>query len=135
VNTVVARFIGSPSMNLREVPIAGDEADLGGYRIPLPREARAAGNGTIIVGFRPDAVDIVDDGTGGLDITTEVVEELGSDAYLFGSLPGRDSVTDLGDVVARIDPRRVPAKGQSVRLRIRPDEIHLFSPASGERLN
>jgi multiple sugar transport system ATP-binding protein len=135
VNTVVARFIGSPSMNLREIPIVGDDADLAGYRVPLPREARSASTGTIVVGFRPDSVDIVDEASDGLVVTTEVVEELGSDAYLFGSLPGSDSVTDLGDIVARIDPRRVPAKGQSVRLRIRPDEIHLFSPATGERLN
>ena len=88
----------------------------------------------ITLGFRPDAVEIVSAGDG-LPVTVEVVEELGSDAYLFASLPGHDDVRELGDLIARIDPRQVPQKGSIVTIRIRTEEIHLFSPSSGERLN
>jgi len=63
------------------------------------------------------------------------VEELGSDAYLFASLPGHEHVREVGDLVARIDPRAVPARGQTLTIRIRPNEVHLFSPSTGERLN
>jgi len=133
-NKVVARFIGSPAMNLREVPVIDGAADLEGYRIPLPRDIAAVG-GRLVVGFRPDAVDVVDDGAEGLVVTVEVVEELGADAYLFASLHADDAVGEIGDIVARIDPRRVPAKGTRVTLRIRPEELHLFSPTTGERLN
>jgi multiple sugar transport system ATP-binding protein len=85
-------------------------------------------------GFRPDAVETVADGDG-LAVITEGVEELGSDAYLFASLPDREDLRELGDLVVRIDRRSVPAKGQKVTIRIRPDELHVFSIASGERLN
>jgi multiple sugar transport system ATP-binding protein len=136
-NRVVARFIGSPAMNLHEVPTVDGHADLSGYRVPLPREALlalpTADNGRIMLGFRPDAVDMVSDGEG-LPVTVEVVEELGSDAYLFASLPGHDDVRELGDLIARIDPRHIPRKGSTVTIKIRPDEIHLFSPSTGERL-
>jgi multiple sugar transport system ATP-binding protein len=135
-NTTVARFIGSPAMNMHEVDVRDGAANLCGYRIPLPREAVAAADGgRVVLGFRPDAVDIVDAGTDGLDVTTEVVEELGSDAYLFASLPGAHGVRELGDLVARVDPRAVPERGQTIRIRIRSDEIHVFSPSSGERLD
>jgi hypothetical protein len=43
-------------------------------------------------------------------VTVEVVEELGSDAYLFASLAGHDDVRELGDLIARIDPNDVPQK-------------------------
>jgi multiple sugar transport system ATP-binding protein len=76
---------------------------------------------------------MVSDGEG-LPVTVEVVEELGSDAYLFASLPGHDDVRELGDLIARIDPRHIPRKGSTVTIKIRPDEIHLVSPSTGERL-
>jgi multiple sugar transport system ATP-binding protein len=138
LNRTVARFIGSPAMNLYEVPIVEGAADLSGYRIPLARETLAAtnadGGARIVLGFRPEAVDTVGDGEG-LPVLTEGVEELGSDAYLFASLPGRDDLSELGDLVVRIDPREVPAKGQTVTIRIRPGELHIFSASSGDRLN
>jgi multiple sugar transport system ATP-binding protein len=134
-NVLVARFIGSPAMNLREVAVTDGQADLHGYRIPLPR-AVSDSAGSVVVGFRPDAVEIADDDGGGLRLTTEVVEELGADAYLMGSVSNGHAVLDLGNVItARIDPRRIPAKGQQVTVRVRPDELHLFSPATGDRLN
>jgi multiple sugar transport system ATP-binding protein len=68
-------------------------------------------------------------------VTAEVIEELGSDAYLFASLPGHEDVSEVGDLVARIDPRAVPRKGQQVTIVIRPEEIYVFSPSTGERLN
>ena len=139
LNQTVARFIGSPAMNLHEVPVAEGAADLSGYRVPLGRDTVAAMTsadaGRVVLGFRPEAVEVIADGAAGLAVTTEVVEELGSDAYLFASLPGHQEVREVGDLVARIDPRSVPARGELVTIRIRTDEIHVFSPSTGSRLN
>jgi multiple sugar transport system ATP-binding protein len=125
-------------MNLHDVRVVDGHADLSGYRVPLPSAAVAAldraDEGRVTLGFRPDAVDIGSNGDG-LAVTVEVVEELGSDAYLFASLPGHDDVREIGDLIARIDPRHVPQRGSTVAITIRPDEIHLFSPSTGERLN
>src|SRR4051794_1403029 len=137
-NQMVARFIGSPAMNLHDVEVSEGAADLAGYRIPLPRDVVArltpSDAGHVVLGFRPEAIDVGANGSG-LRVVTELVEELGADAYLFTSLPGHERVSEVGDVVARIDPRRVPAKGEAVSITIRADELHVFSPATGERLN
>jgi multiple sugar transport system ATP-binding protein len=137
-NTMVARFIGSPAMNLRQVDVVDGHADLGGYLIPLPRQ-QAQYFRRIVVGFRPDAVEVIGDGrdddAGGLRLRVQIVEELGSDAYMMASFLDHEGVFDLVDVVARIDPRSVPAKGSEVTVRVRPGELHLFSPDTGDRLN
>jgi multiple sugar transport system ATP-binding protein len=133
-NTLVARFIGSPAMNIHEASVVDGWADLRGYRIPLPRDVASAYK-TVTVGFRPDAVTLVGPGEPALTLTAEVVEELGSDAYMMASFHDHDGVFDLADVVARVDPRAVPAKGSQVSVAIRSEELHLFSPETGERLN
>lgn len=138
-NQIVGRFIGSPAINLHEVTVSNGAAVLSGYRVPIPREAATASlagdEGTVVLGFRPDAIEVVSQDQDALSVTVEVVEELGSGAYMFASLPGHHDVTEVGDIVGRVDPRAVPARGSVVTIRIRPDEIHLFSPSSGERLN
>lgn len=133
-NTLVARFIGSPAMNIHEVDVVGGSADLRGYRIPLPRDI-ASHYKTITIGFRPDAVTLGGTDQNGLRLTAEVVEELGSDAYMMASFHDRDGLFDLADIIARVDPRNVPAKGSQVTAAIRTDEVHLFSPETGARLN
>ena len=37
-------------------------------------------------------------------------------------------------VIAKVDPRKPPAKGERIQLRIRPREELLFSTKTGERL-
>ncbi len=65
-----------------------------------------------------------------------MVEELGSDALLYAGLSGHaeQSITQGHDLVARIDVRYAPAKGDTVTLRIREDALHLFDTASGLRI-
>ena len=137
-NRIVARFIGSPAMNMQEVELTGEEASLRGYKVPVGRDVRtkltAADNGRVVIGFRPEAIDIATNGVG-LRVIVEVVEELGADAYMYASLPGHETVGSVGDLVARIDPRHVPARGDTVTISVRPEELHVFSPSTGERLN
>ncbi len=68
-NLFVARFIGSPGMNLVRGRLADGVIHLPGgnaYPVPeawLPALQQAVGReGEVIVGFRPEAADIVDDG-------------------------------------------------------------------------
>jgi multiple sugar transport system ATP-binding protein len=66
-----------------------------------------------------------------------VVEELGSDAYIYASFAGHESaaITEGHDIVVRVDPRQVPRPGDTVHLRVRAGELHLFDTATGTRLN
>ncbi|MGN6599187.1 MAG: ABC transporter ATP-binding protein [Actinomycetales bacterium] len=136
-NVFVAGFIGSPAMNLGQYSVTDGGADLGGGAlVPLPREtveqARADG-GKLTLGFRPEALEITSEGQG-FPVVVEVVEELGSDAYLYGSVPGSDP-NDPQQIIARVDPRRVPERGSKVYLTPRAGDIHAFSASSGARLS
>src|SRR3954462_699960 len=87
VNTFVAGFVGSPAMNLCRVPLGADgHAAFGGLPLELPG-LRANGRTEAIVGVRPEAMELASEG---LEAGVEVIEELGSDAFVYCSaeLPG-----------------------------------------------
>ncbi|WP_448070860.1 ABC transporter ATP-binding protein [Georgenia yuyongxinii] len=146
-NVFVAGFIGSPAMNLGDFHVQDGEAVLGEARVPLSRTTigalTSADDGKVIVGFRPESLDRVASAEPGtIPVSVNLVEELGSDAYVYGELHGsRELVEHLGSgedqsqIIVRIDPRDVPMKGDLIHVRIREGEQHVFSSATGERLS
>jgi multiple sugar transport system ATP-binding protein len=137
-NVFVAGFIGSPAMNLMDVELHQDGAHLGGRVLPLPRETMSAlaaeGAKTATIGFRPESVKLVGEDEG-FPFDVVVVEELGSDAFAYGTLhTGRDSAGDKL-VTIRVDARRPPMKGETVHLDIPTDEAHVFSSETGRRVS
>ncbi|WP_394362640.1 ABC transporter ATP-binding protein [Amycolatopsis sp. SB7-3] len=125
VNVFVAGFIGSPAMNLLETTVDSDGAVAGGTRLPLTPAQRSALTGPgIVVGVRPEGWTI---GDGGFEAIVEVVEELGSDQYLYC----RD-----GDRVLTVrTPGMAPwQRGEPISLTPQPGAVHLFDAATGDRL-
>jgi multiple sugar transport system ATP-binding protein len=137
-NVFVGGFIGSPAMNLIDVDLDANGATLGGRSITLPREtmaALAADNcTTATLGFRPESVRLVGEGEG-FAYEVVVVEELGSDAYAYGTL--HTSRSSAGDklVTIRVNARQVPMKGETVYLQVPVEEMHVFSTADGRRVS
>jgi multiple sugar transport system ATP-binding protein len=137
-NVFVAGFIGSPAMNLVDVDLDGQGAVLGGRSFPLPRETMAAlaadGSKTATLGFRPEGVKLVGEGEG-FPFEVVVVEELGSDAYAYGTM--HTSRGSEGDklLTLRVDARKPPMKGEVIHLQINPEEAHVFSTESGRRVS
>src|SRR4029077_1474441 len=124
VNTFVAGFIGSPAMNLCDVPLTNGSVSFGGVSAPVP-----AGCGdSVTLGLRPEALELAADG---LAAEVQVVEELGADAWVF-------CVAEVGGertkLVARGDARHAPTQGERVKLRPVQNEAHLFRPETGERI-
>jgi multiple sugar transport system ATP-binding protein len=142
-NLFVAGFIGSPAMNLIEVPIVDGGVKFGNSIVPVNREsvAEASGKGdtTVTVGVRPEHFDLVNGGSeglskgdpAGLSVTVNVVEELGSESNVYGtaSIGGEDK-----DVVVRVHGRKVPEKGEVIHVVPRAGETHVFATSTGERL-
>jgi multiple sugar transport system ATP-binding protein len=131
-NAFVAGFIGSPAMNLLVAPVVGGKAKLGNLEIAVPASAGAS----VTVGIRPEGFAPA---SSGFDVVVEVVEELGSDAFVYGK-PADSSVkfanaTDEGaQVILRWDPKNPPRPGQTVTVSANQSAVHLFSATTGERV-
>ncbi|GAA2223468.1 diacetylchitobiose ABC transporter ATP-binding protein MsiK [Streptomyces amakusaensis] len=145
-NLFVAGFIGSPAMNLVEVPITDGGVKFGNSVVPVSRAALSAaadrGDKTVTVGIRPEHFDVVEhtgttsgtlskDAPAGLAVQVNVVEELGSDGFVYGAskVSGEDK-----ELVVRVGGRSVPEKGSELHVVPRADEIHVFATSTGERL-
>jgi multiple sugar transport system ATP-binding protein len=125
-NVFVAGFIGSPSMNLWTMPLSNGAVDVGGVPISV---RNGGGRGAVVVGLRPESLELASDG---VRAQVDVVEEIGADAYVFCA---SDVAGETNKLVARVDSRHVPARGERVTLRPRGDEAHLFDPETGERID
>ncbi len=129
-NVFVAGFLGSPAMNLLELPIVDGGVRFGDLVVPVPRDELAEAEGsTVVVGIRPENLEIAESGVA---MKVEIVEELGADAWMYGAARVGDASPM---VVARADWRRPPQKGADLLLApVDPAGIHLFSAATGRRL-
>jgi multiple sugar transport system ATP-binding protein len=130
-NVFVAGFIGSPAMNLLELPVVDGGVQFGGTVYPVPRDVLEEAHGsTVTLGSRPEDLETAPHGEG-LKVEVDVVEELGADAYVYGhtTLDGKDH-----DIVARVDGRRPPMKGESIYVRPQSGHVHLFDTKTGLRL-
>ncbi len=154
-NIFVAAFIGSPAMNLIETSLGGDAVEVGGWTIPLDRERRPsfARDGRTVLGIRPEAFEDAAFARSGLpqiEVRVEVVEELGSDAFVFFEVDAQRIVVDEAVAkedeeshlvsnerslfAARVDPRTEARVGESIRLAIDPSRLYFFAPDTGESL-
>jgi multiple sugar transport system ATP-binding protein len=140
-NVFVAGFIGSPAMNLLELPVADGGVKLGDAVYPVERSVLSGAGNRVTVGVRPEDLKLSDRG---LAVQVDVVEELGADAYIYGraaresgvsAAPG--SETALGgdlQIIARTDGRRPPEKGSTIHFVPEQGHVHLFDTESGQRL-
>jgi multiple sugar transport system ATP-binding protein len=84
----------------------------------------------VTVGVRPEDMKLVTEGQG-LKTVVNVVEELGADAYVFGTAEVNG---EEHDIIARVDGRKPPGKGDAVYFAPAEGHLHLFSTKTGERL-
>ena len=145
-NDFVAGFIGSPAMNLGRFAVEGDVATLGAAKIQLSSATvdaiKPEDGGKVTIGFRPESLEVVSaEDEHSIPVRLSFVEELGSDAYIYGELVGaEDSEEKLGSgedssqIIVRVPPRTAPEPGETVYVRIKPGEEHIFSSSTGERL-
>jgi len=138
-NVFVAGFIGSPAMNIIDLPLTQDGATIGNRALPLSREVLSALSGesarTATIGFRPESVRVVGQGEG-YPFEVVVVEELGSDAYAYGNLHLGDGGSAEDKLLTlRVDAKRPPLKGEEISIEIAPEEVHVFSTESGRRVS
>src|SRR5262247_213599 len=135
-NAFVAGFIGSPAMNLFTGKVGEAGVKVGSLVVPMSQTTRSALNGDseVTVGIRPEALTPVGSDAPGLDAVVDVVEELGADAYIYGTLKADSEAGLEGAVIARHEARSVPQRGAAIRLGAPTENVHMFSTSTGERL-
>jgi multiple sugar transport system ATP-binding protein len=135
-NVFVAGFMGSPAMNIKKVQLNENGAVFGSLILPLTREQMAAaraegGDGSVVVGFRPEDTDLVSASEGGMPMEVELVEDLGAEANVYGHAQINGS---LERFVVRTERRNMPSMGETVFVMPRVGQHHAFNAATEQRI-
>ena len=124
----VATFVGAPPMNMLAATWAEGGLRIDGSEVILPlRRPRAAQAEQIVLGLRPEAAH---DGSLGLalPIDVDVAELTGPELIVTGQVGPQTVVVSL--------PARRPIRaGETLHLRVDPDQLHLFDRVTGKRVN
>ncbi len=127
-NVFVAKFIGSPAMNMMQgTVVRRDDAvavEVNGHHLPISTENGAGDGQSVTYGIRPEHLDIADDG---FPAVVSVVEPTGSETLVFLRFGEDDLVVVLRDW-HDFKP------GQTVHLSPRAERAHLFDATTGARV-
>ncbi|MCI2417740.1 sn-glycerol-3-phosphate ABC transporter ATP-binding protein UgpC [Saccharopolyspora sp. K220] len=162
-NLFVAGFIGSPAMNFVPVEVAEGVLRSALGDVPLSDRIRrsleaADAPRELVLGIRPEHFEdaaLLDDTARAAGATftgeVDVVEEMGSDKYVYFTLHGgrastaeldelaadsgsAEVPTDEGQVVTRLAVESAARESQPLTVWFDPDKIHLFNPNTGQTL-
>jgi multiple sugar transport system ATP-binding protein len=141
----VAGFIGSPTMNLLPARRGESAVSVGGAAVPIDRGLPATG-AEVVLGIRSEDLRPAAAGEGAFELEVDLVEELGSDIYVYGVLTGTagtgsspseeatssGTVGSLGDrpFVVRLPKGAVPRIGERMWVDADPARARLFDPES-----
>ncbi|MER9947558.1 ABC transporter ATP-binding protein [Mesorhizobium sp. M0047] len=149
VNAFVAGFIGSPSMNLFEATLTGDEMMSGALAIRLQDAAfvrrpglRSYAGRKVVFGIRPEDLydSSLESGRKYQTIPAKVtsIEELGSEHIVHLNIDAvrvdsgdPDAVQDFGlasNAVAKFEPASTVRSGSEIRLALDDAKLHFFDP-------
>ena len=131
VNTFVAGFIGSPSMNLISARMDGTGIIFGRTRLEVPAGVTAARPGLavytgreIVLGIRPE--DFRAAGEGAVELKVNRVESLGSELVAYLDAGAQDT-----EITARLERTAHVEEGAPARLSVDRDRLYFFDPESG----
>ncbi|CAM2068878.1 sn-glycerol-3-phosphate ABC transporter ATP-binding protein UgpC [Sulfidibacter corallicola] len=135
-NLFVARFIGTPPMNIVAGTVKQDGSAVETATLVLPLEGELGNLGQrhrgrkIMVGLRPEHIGSNPEPevpNAEISCKVEVVEPLGHEVILHGR-SGEDRI------VAKLHPHHIPETGETLKLSARCDGLHLFDPETELRL-
>ncbi|NDL59043.1 ABC transporter ATP-binding protein [Phytoactinopolyspora mesophila] len=124
----VARFIGSPPMNLLEAEVADGHVatDAGVIRVPLPAGVTEL-PARVLLGVRPEDITL-EAGDHQFETTLKTVELLGADQL------ARFDVGGPAPLIARLHANYPLDDGARYRIGFRLQDLHLFDAESGQRV-
>ena len=128
-DTYVAGFIGSPAMNFLAASLTGEGRGAALAAGPVLRFADGRRPGPegrrLTIGIRPEHLRLDPEG---MEMQVELVEPLGSETVLHGTLPGGEALT------LRLQGPALAGSGR-LRVSLPPESLHVFDAESGLRLD
>ncbi|HEY9734981.1 MAG TPA: sn-glycerol-3-phosphate ABC transporter ATP-binding protein UgpC [Trichocoleus sp.] len=132
-NRMVATFIGSPPMNILEVSWSDGYFRVDTQKFPCPNPGSLDNGQRVHLGIRPEHLQIVPPDQAHLHIRVSVVEPLGRETLVRGTLP--DSARTIPQTLQLQAPADVDlAPGMTVPVRLQLEKLFLFDAATGQRL-
>jgi multiple sugar transport system ATP-binding protein len=134
-NLFVAEFIGSPPMNF--IPVEFHAPQLithSQLRFTLPEiwvnALQKYDRKTLILGIRPEHLNLSMPATKNLPVQVDLVENLGNDSFLTVKIaePGSQPAATANSLQVRIPPDRFVQPGEQLWLSLTPEKIHFFDP-------
>jgi len=129
----VASFIGSPAMSFTPATLSADGGAVelqGGVSFELPAGVYAQhAQREVIMGIRPEDLELVEGGSGNGHLTVRLVEQLGADTLVHGFF-GENRT----DMTIRLGGIQNFNSGEVLPVRVAADKIHLFDPDTEKRL-
>ncbi|MBH8554557.1 ABC transporter ATP-binding protein [Nostocaceae cyanobacterium CENA357] len=130
-NRFVAEFIGSPPMNFIPVkfhaPLLITHSQ---FRLTLSETWGSALNKydgqTLILGIRPEHLNVSMPATKNLPVQVDLVENLGNDSFVAVKLAEPENT--VNNLQVRIPPDRLVSIGEQLWLSLNQDKIHFFDP-------
>ena len=128
-NLFVAEFIGSPPMNILEAERQGDRlVTAAGWQLPAPPVLDGRADGALMVGLRPEAIDLrLDPTPGAQPAEVFMTEPLGSEVIIN---------VKVGEklIKVRAEPELRPQPGQTAYLTADQRGLRVFDAVSGAAL-
>ena len=129
-NKFVARFIGSPSMNVFPATLkAGGETaqvealDFGTLDLPVEAGSLAAGT-ALEIGIRPQHLRPTEGA--GARYTVSYAESIGTETYVYGNMAGT-----ADEIILHIPDHRKFVPGQVINVAVDPKLVHVFRADTG----
>ncbi|MEH2046619.1 ABC transporter ATP-binding protein [Nostoc sp.] len=134
-NLFVAEFIGSPPMNFISVEFHAPQLITHSqFRFTLPevwgKALQKYDGKTLILGIRPEHLNLSMPATKNLPVQVDLVENLGNDSFLAVKIaePGSQPATTVNYLQVRIPPDRFVQVGEQLWLSLTLEKIHFFDP-------
>ncbi|MEP1535599.1 MAG: sn-glycerol-3-phosphate ABC transporter ATP-binding protein UgpC [Paracoccaceae bacterium] len=122
-STFVASFMGAPPMNILKGNSNGATTQLDGGMVV---QDAASSEGEVLVGIRPEDVKLGGDEAAGLNFDVQIIEELGAQRLLHGTLSGQTFSVAIN--------KDESASTGTTPVTVKPGAIHFFNAKEGRRL-
>ena len=126
----VASFIGAPAMNLLKGAFNSDGSRFNldaSHALPLSESKAKWANRPVVLGIRPEHIQLSSREQGGIPLRVDTLEMLGADNLAHGR---------IGDtpLVVRLAHSERPQPGSTLWLHLPADALHFFDSTHGKRL-